>query len=280
MTPEKVFNSGTAVITGSGAGIGEAMAKQLAILGMNVVVAELNEEAGSRVVDEIKKTGGNAIFVQTNVADAVSVKHLADIAYETFGSVELLVNNAGIGIVGSIWEISTDNWQRGIGVNVLGPIFGMQTFVPRMLKSDKPCYVANVASLASLSTLGNNGPYVSSKHALLSLTESLYVEMQNEENPVGVSVILPGVVKTDIVKNMTISNDSYGDTLTMMGGMIEDNGMSSEEAATIFIKGIAAGDFWITSHPEVTHASANTRAKFLTSQSNPKEEAGEEVFAD
>lgn len=277
MTPEKIFNSGTAVITGAGSGIGAAMAKQVALLGMNAVIAEIKAEAGKRVANEINEAGGSAIFVETDVADAASVKHLADVAYETFGSVELLVNNAGIGIMGSIWEISPENWQKGLGVNVLGPIFGMQTFAPRMLQSDKPCYITNVASLAALTTTANNAPYISSKHALLSLTESLYVEMQNEQNPVNVSVILPGIVKTDIMKNMTVSNDRYGDTLAMMGGVIEDKGMSSEEAAKIFLKGIAAGDFWITSHPQVIKASAKFRSEYLTTQSNPKA-VGDEIF--
>jgi NAD(P)-dependent dehydrogenase (short-subunit alcohol dehydrogenase family) len=277
MDPKIAFKSGTAVITGAGSGIGEAMAKKVAAYGMNVVVAELNEDTGNKVCKDINDAGGNAIFVQTDVSKAEAVQNLADTAYDTFGSVELLVNNAGIGIMGSIWEISPENWQKGVGVNILGPIFGMQAFAPRMLKSDKTCYISNVASLAALTITANNAPYISSKHALLSLTESLYVEMQNEENPVKVSVVLPGIVKTGIMKNMTISNDSYGDTLAMMGGVLEDKGMTSEEAADIFLEGIAAGEFWITSHPKVIDASAQVRGTYLQEQTLPKP-VGDEIF--
>jgi len=279
MNAQNAFNSGTAVITGAGSGIGEAMAKKVAAYGMNVVIAELDENSGNRVCEEIIKAGGNALFIQTDVSKAESVQNLADTAYNSFGSVELLVNNAGIGIMGTIWDISPENWQKGIGVNILGPIFGMQAFAPRMLKSEKTCYIANVASLAALTITANNAPYISSKHAVLSLSESLYVEMQNEANPVNVSVILPGVVKTDIIKNMTVSNDSYGDTRAMMGGVIEEKGMPVDEAADIFLEGIAAGEFWITSHPEVIDASSKMRAAYLMEQSLPQP-VGDEIFKD
>jgi NAD(P)-dependent dehydrogenase (short-subunit alcohol dehydrogenase family) len=276
-TAQQTFTSGTAVITGSGSGIGEAMAKQLAGYGMNVVIAEISEENGTKVAAEINASGGKALFVQTDVSNADSVKAMADKAYDTFGDVNVLVNNAGIGVMGKIWEISTDDWNRGVGINVMGIIYGIQSFVPRMLQSKSECYIANVASLASLTISPNNAPYISSKHMALSLTETLYVEMQNEANPVNVSIILPGVVKTSIMDNMTISNDSYADTLAMMTNVIVDKGMSAEEASDIFLNGMAQKDFWITSHPGVIDAAGAVRGEYIANQTLPVP-VGDEIF--
>ena len=277
MKPEQAFNSGAAVITGAGSGIGEALAKLAASYGMSVVVADISQEGGERVVSDIKSSGGDAIFVKTDVSDAVAVDNLADIAYKTYGDVQLLINNAGIGVMGNIWEISADLWEKAVGVNILGPIHGVRAFAPRMLKSNSKTYIANVASLASLSIAAGSAPYISSKHQLLALTESLYVEMQDQPNPVNVSIILPGVVTTGIMENQILSHDKYKDMQKMMGGVLTEKGMPADEAAEIYLDGIAAEEFWITSHPEVIEFSSKKRAEHLVQRGKPFA-LGKEIF--
>ena len=277
MNPEQAFSSGAAVITGAGSGIGEALAKLVASYGMSVVVADISEEGGQRVVADIKSSGGEAIFVETDVSDAAAVDNLADIAYQTYGDVQLLINNAGIGVMGNIWEISSDLWEKAVGVNILGPIFGIRAFAPRMLESSSKTYIANVASLASLSIAPGSAPYISSKHQLLALTESLYVEMQDQPNPVNVSIILPGVVTTGIMENQILSHDKYKDMQKMMGGVLTEKGMPADEAAKIYLDGVAAEEFWITSHPEVIDFSSKKRAEHLVERGKPFA-LGKEIF--
>ena len=277
MKPEQAFGSGAAVITGAGSGIGEALAKLASSYGMRVVVADISEEGGHRVVSDINSSGGEALFVKTDVSDAASVDNLANIAYETYGDVQLLINNAGIGVMGNIWEISAELWEKAVGVNILGPIHGVRAFAPRMLESKNKTYISNVASLASLSIAPASAPYISSKHQLLALTESLYVEMQAQPNPVNVSIILPGVVTTGIMKNQILSDDKYKEMQTMMGGVLSEKGMPADEAAKIYLEGVAAEEFWITSHPEVIDFSSKKRAEHLVERGKPFA-LGKEIF--
>ena len=240
-------------------------------------MAEVSEKNGERVAAEINAAGGEAIFVHTDVSDAASVENLASVAYEKCGDVTLLVNNAGIGVMGDIWEISAESWEKAVGVNILGPVFGIRNFAPKMLESKQKCYIANVASLASLSIAPSNAPYISSKHQLLALTESLYVEMQSQPNPVDVSIILPGVVITSIMENQILSDDKYKEVQKSMNSVLTERGMSADEAAKIFLTGIAAGDFWITSHPDVIEYSAKKRGAHLIERGMPFA-LGKEIF--
>jgi short-subunit dehydrogenase len=270
MSIESVFKSGTAVITGAGSGIGEAMAKLAAKNGMNVVVAELSEERGIKVAKDINSSGGQATFIKTDVGSAESVNALSSKAYEIYGDVQLLVNNAGISTLGAIWEISEQDWHNTMNVNVHGPINGIRAFVPRMLQSDKPCYISNVASTAGILSLGFCSTYFSSKHALVSITESLYLEMQQKPNPINVSLIMPGMIATRFMEDMNVANSQYDGQMSGMRSHIAKSGMSVDAAAQIFLEEIAEGRYWITSHKDELEVYAKSRANYLLERGFPK----------
>lgn len=277
MSLKEALSGGAAVITGAGSGIGAALARQSAQIGLKVVVAELSPERGERIAADIRAAGGEALFVQTDVTKRQSLEALADAAYEAYGDVRLLINNAGVSILGAIWEIGDAEWDRGLGVNLHGVLNGVRAFAPRMLARSAPAYICNVASIASLAMASNAGPYTVAKHAVLSLSECLYIEMQSRPKPVHVSVALPGVVETRILEDTTIASDAYAEQRKAMSRVIAEIGMPVEEAAQIILNGIAAKNFWITTHPEHLKAMAQSRADYLLGQQFPKP-AGTEIF--
>jgi NAD(P)-dependent dehydrogenase (short-subunit alcohol dehydrogenase family) len=264
------FNGGVAVITGSGSGIGRALALNCAALGMKVVVAELSKERGETVAAEITAAGGEALFVQTDVTSQSSVDALAAQTKSAFGAVTLLVNNAGVMVLGNVWEISEKDWDLGIDVNLRGVIRCIQAFVPDMLKSDKPGYIANVSSLAGVCSIPNESQYVLTKHAVLALSESLYMEMQGQAKPLQVSVVLPGLVNTRIFDDSKATTTADADLGEARSQALKEQGLSAKEAAEIILTGVAAGDYWITTHPEALDFIAKDRGGFLSERPMPR----------
>lgn len=264
MSISEIFNSGVAVVTGSGSGIGKALVEQLATCGMTVVIAEYSRERGEKVAKDINEAGGKATFIQTDVSKRESVKALADSVFKDYGEVKLLINNAGISVMGKIWEISDDTWDRAIDVNIRGTIAGLQYFLPPMIESGKPAYVCNLGSLASFSMDTNQSAYFSLKHAILSLSESLFLEMQEGEHPIQVSVAAPGIIATRIFKD-SIKTQAGSELAAAMQHVTDHQGMPAKEAANIILQGIADQKFLISTHPEFTQMLAAERARYLTS---------------
>jgi NAD(P)-dependent dehydrogenase (short-subunit alcohol dehydrogenase family) len=189
----------TAVVTGAASGIGRAMATRFAAEGMRVVLADVEPAPLLDLATTMTTAGHEVLEVQTDVADADSVHALADAAYDRFGSVELLCNNAGVlGDQGLVWERSTATWQWVLGVNLMGVVHGIQTFVPRMLAGGTEGHVVNTASVAAFTGLPFSGVYCASKHAVLGVSDSLRAELTAMQAPIGVTVLCPGVVRTNI----------------------------------------------------------------------------------
>ena len=271
MNAAEAFSGGAAVITGGGSGIGEGIARQAAALGMQVVVADIAADRAERVAEHIRASGGRAIAVQTDVRDPTALDRLADRAYGEFGDIRLLVNNAGIETLGFVWELSIERWEQTLGVNIHGVIHGVRAFAPRMLKSPHETYIANVSSIGGLGMMPVQTPYILSKHAVLSFTECLYLEMQLQERPVHVSVVLPGPVATRIFDdaNGADSADLVAGHRELMRGMLASQGITGRDAGRIILDGIAAGQFWVSTHPEITASMAKARAQHLAELTNP-----------
>ncbi|MGJ3508052.1 SDR family NAD(P)-dependent oxidoreductase [Enemella sp. A6] len=242
------LDAGTAVITGAGSGLGEAFAKILAGRGMHVVVADISAERAAQVVEAIKAEGGSASAAGTDVTDYAQVEALAEQVYAEHGSVELLINNAGIEAVGRLWEESPQKWRQVHAVNLDGVFHGVRAFVPRMLTQGSPAIVANTASVGAVTTTLNQGAYVSTKHAVLALTETLHRELAAEGADIQVSVVMPNWVRTRIFSDA--NTDAPGEDqassgfLDTMRASIEEKGMEPIDAARVLIEAIERGDFW------------------------------------
>ena len=178
------LNGKTAVITGAASGIGRGLAVRCAEEGMRVVASDVERGA----LDEtVALAGGDAIGVVADVSDAASVDALADAAFDAFGEVHLLCNNAGVFQAGILWERTLADWEWVLGVNVWGIIHGIRSFLPRMIAQGGVGHVVNTSSLAGIVTGAYSGPYVTSKFAALGLTESLAHDLAAAGSSIGAS---------------------------------------------------------------------------------------------
>jgi NAD(P)-dependent dehydrogenase (short-subunit alcohol dehydrogenase family) len=266
----KQLKGGVAVITGAGSGIGEGLARYAVELGMKVVLADIAEERIQRVADEIRAAGGEALAVPTDVSDPAALDRLADNAYEHYGEVQLLINNAGIETLGFVWEIPADLWEKTLNINIHGAIHGVRAFVPRMIAAGKPAFIANTSSIGGLGIMPVQTSYILSKHALIAFSECLALEMQVKQAPISVSAILPGPVATRIFADSEVAADPVNAFhREAMKGMLEAQGISGLEAAKRILPQIAEGKFWVSTHPEITSGFAAQRAEHLSALQSP-----------
>ena len=190
-----------AVVTGAGSGIGLAMAQRFAQEGMQLVLADIEDVALTNALAGLRKQGANAIAVKTDVANEAQVNALADVAYARFGAVHVLCNNAGVAIPAlraRAWETSIADWDWIHQVNFMGVLYGVRSFVPRMLAGGEEGHVVNTASMAGLLTGAN--PYFISKHAVSCFTEGLYKDLKTMGAKVSASVLCPGLIRTAIME--------------------------------------------------------------------------------
>jgi NAD(P)-dependent dehydrogenase (short-subunit alcohol dehydrogenase family) len=192
----KEFENKTVVVTGAASGIGLALAKRMAREKMNVVLADVEISALKKVEAEIRDSGSKVTSVITDVSKEGDVKRLAGITFDSYGAVDLLINNAGVGIEKNIWNYTTADWKWVLGVNLWGVIHGIRTFVPMMMEQESRGHIINTASMAGLFTGSTGAVYKVSKHGVVVLSEILYHELQMEKANIGVSVICPGFIKT------------------------------------------------------------------------------------
>ena len=268
---QQIFGGGVAVITGAGSGIGEGLARHAATLGMKVVLADISRARNEAVAQDIRAGGGEALTVETDVSDPAALDRLAARVHEHWGDVRVLVNNAGIETLGFSWELSAADWERTLGINIHGVIHGVRAFAPRMIASGKPGFIANVSSIGGLSMMPLQTSYILSKHAVLSYSECLSMEMQLINSAVQVSAILPGLVATRIFDDASSgSADIAAQHRELMHGMLQDGGISPREAASRIFTQIADGEFWVSTHPEMTAECARNRAAHLVGLQRPQ----------
>jgi NAD(P)-dependent dehydrogenase (short-subunit alcohol dehydrogenase family) len=194
----KEFKDKVAVVTGAASGIGFALADRFASVGMKVVLADIEAPALERAERELQGKGAPVLAVPTDVSKAEDVAALANRAYEHFGAVHVLCNNAGVGLGGLSWEHTLSDWEWVLAVNLWGVIHGIHTFVPRMLASGEEGHIVNTASVAGLVSSPYIAAYQVTKHAVVALSESLRLELELSGSRVSASVLCPGFVATRI----------------------------------------------------------------------------------
>ncbi|WP_254699092.1 SDR family NAD(P)-dependent oxidoreductase [Rhodococcus sp. SGAir0479] len=261
------FSRGTAVITGAAAGIGEGLARHLAALGMTVVVADIDSDRAEKVAVDIVSAGGGAEPRALDVADPVAVDSLAAGVFDRFGSVELLINNAGIETAGLLWEVDLDRWARLMQINVDGVFYCLRSFVPRMIATGSPSCIANLSSVGGLNTVAVQSPYIVSKHAVLALTECLYQDLSIVGAPIQVSAVIPHSIRSDIFTSAQRDAPTENETANaVFAAMQRDNvekGLDPLVAAEHMVEQIARGEFWIHSDDELCTAAAHRRGRQL-----------------
>ena len=191
-----------AVVTGAGSGMGRAFALRFAAAGMRVVAADIQRDALDRTLTELAAAGhgGEVAGLAVDVSDPDSVRGLADAAYDRFGAVHLLCNNAGVEgyLDGPIWAATDKDWEWTVGVNFWSVVHGIRAFVPRMLASGEPGHVVNTCSMTAVVSAGNM--YAITKHAVLALSEVLASDLRARDAAIGVTALCPGIIATNLFR--------------------------------------------------------------------------------
>ncbi len=240
-----------AVITGGGSGIGASLARACAAAGMRVVVVDVNEERAASVAAELP--AGTAVARAVDVSDADAVQALADFAFDTFGAVHLLCNNAGVSPAGRIWDFTDDEWRWLLGVNVQGVANGIRSFVPRMIEQGEG-HIVNTGSGASFVSTPRLGPYCATKHAIVGLSEALRYELDG--TGIGVSVLVPAGVNTNIgdsmVRPSATDPDAIADDFTALTNAMDETSLAviePEVVAEVTLVGVREGWPYIVMGP-------------------------------
>jgi NAD(P)-dependent dehydrogenase (short-subunit alcohol dehydrogenase family) len=186
----------TAVVTGAASGIGLALVEAFVAEGMHVVLADVDEARLGAEAARLAGEGADVHTVAVDVRDPDAVDRVGDVAIDRFGHLHVAVNNAGIVTTGTTWELPLEDWHRVIDVDLWGVIHGIRSFVPRILASGEEGHVVNTASLAAVLSIARLGPYTVAKHGVLGLSDVLRAELEAMGAPVGVSVVMPGMVRT------------------------------------------------------------------------------------
>lgn len=273
-----------AVITGGASGFGREFAHLAGEARMKVALADIEPAALGVVVDELKGKGVEIFGRTCDVAKANEVEALAAATMEAFGAVHLVFNNAGVGSGGLVWENSLSDWNWVLGVNLYGVVHGIRSFVPRMLECAKkePGYrghIVNTASMAGMLNAPNMGIYNVSKHAVVSLTETLYQDLRLIEAPIGASVLCPYFVPTGISashRNAPSSVAAEGQTASqkaaavMSSKAVSSGKVTANDVAKRTFEAIVDNQFYIFSHP---HALGNvqTRMEDIMTIRNPSD---------
>ncbi|HKR51663.1 MAG TPA: SDR family NAD(P)-dependent oxidoreductase [Pseudonocardiaceae bacterium] len=206
-----------AVVTGAAQGLGRALAAGLIDRGVSVVLADIATERLQAAAEAFTARGARVLPVITDVSDAAAVTTLASRTVEYFGRVDIVVNNAGIGGDGQLlWHSDPQDWQRVLGVNLLGVVHGIQAFVPHLVKTGAG-HVINLASIAGLAAMPLGSSYCASKHAVVAISEMLRRELEMLELPIAVTVACPGYVRTPLAEGMATlvqaDNDAWTELL-------------------------------------------------------------------
>ena len=270
----KEFRGKIAVITGGASGIGFGIAERCVQEGMKVVLADINMEDLKQAEARLTAMGGTVMTVPTDVAKRSDVEKLAEKTLETFGAVHLLFNNAGVGGPSSPpWEARWSDWEWVLGINLWGVIHGVKIFTPIMIAQNTECHIVNTASLAGLTGYHPPVCYSVSKHAVVALSENLYVSLAQRNIPVKVSLLCPNTVKTKIMTNSKIWLDAQKNELPPLNAYEQtfweatksgiDAGISPEEVADHVFRAIRDEKFYILTHPEANPLIQNRVERIL-----------------
>ncbi len=276
------FKGKTAVLTGAASGFGLECARIGAKLGMNLVLADVQQDALDKAAAEMRAAGAQVLALRVDVSKAAEMEALGRAVQQRFGAPHFVFNNAGVGSGGLIWENTAQDWEWVIGVNLMGVAHGIRVFTPMMLEAAArdPGYqghIVNTASMAGLLNAPNMGIYGASKHAVVSMSETLYQDLSLVTTQIGASVLCPFFVPTGITQSHR--NRPAGATpvqptrsqlisQAMSDKAVGSGKVSAAEVAQKVFDAIAANQFYIYSHPKAI-ATVQTRLEDIMLARNP-----------
>ncbi len=272
------FRDRVAVVTGAASGIGLAMAERFAAEGMKVVMADVEAEALAIAAEGLKSKGAVILASRTDVSKPEQLELLAEKVYETFGGVHVLCNNAGVEVIGLTWEHTLSDWEWVIGVNLWGVIHGVRAFVPRMLAGGEEGHIVNTASMAGLTTAPFMSIYDVTKHGVVALSESLYKEFAVTGAKLGISVLCPGLINTNIMSSKRNRPSMLDDEGRFGAGAQQfranlaaglATGYPPSEVARQVYEGIRDNQFYIVPAQDEVKAGIGRRANDLLELRNP-----------
>jgi NAD(P)-dependent dehydrogenase (short-subunit alcohol dehydrogenase family) len=278
----KTFEGRTAVITGAASGFGLEACRIAAAKRMNIVMADVQKDALDTAVAEITGLGAAVLPFHLDISKRAEVEAMGTATLEKFGAPHFVFNNAGVGSGGLVWEMSAKDWEWVIGVNLMGVVYGLQIFTPMMLAAAKrdPSYeghIVNTASMAGLLNPPNMGVYNVSKHAVVSLSETLYHDLSLVTDQVKTSVLCPYFVPTGISNSQRNRPDELkNEKLTksqVIARAMSDKAVSSGRVTAAMVAqfvfdAMAEDRFYIYSHPRAL-ATVQQRMEAIVAGRNP-----------
>ena len=278
------FKGKTAVLTGAGSGFGLECARIGAKLGMNLVLADVQQDALDKAASEISALGAPVLPFRLDVSKADQVEALGTATFERFGAPHFVFNNAGVGSGGLIWENTLKDWEWVVGVNIMGVAHGVRVFTPMMLEAAKKDasyqgHIVNTASMAGLLNAPNMGVYNVSKHAVVALSETLYQDLRLVTDQISASVLCPFFVPTGISQSHRNRPDEFKERgirptkSQMIGQAMSDKAVgsgkvSAADVAQMVFDAVAQDRFYIYSHPKAIN-SVQTRLEDIMMARNP-----------
>ena len=272
------FKGNTAVITGAASGIGLALARRAAAEGMNLVLADIDSDALDKAAATLRVEPGCLLTRRVDVRNASEIKSLADAAYERFGAVHLLCNNAGVAVNRVILELTIRDWEWVLGVNLWSVIHGIGAFLPRMQAAGVPAHIVNTASVAGLLSTPGLAAYNVSKHGVVTLSETLYHELELSQSPVGVSVLCPSWVPTGIAQSARNRPAEFGDAQPPgalsealaqgIGKALASAHLTADDMADATFDAVRDGRFYVIPHLD-TKAAISLRMNDILETRNP-----------
>ncbi len=276
------FEGKTAVLTGAGSGFGLECARIGAQRGMNLVLVDVQQDALDAAAAEMQAAGAQVLAQRVDVSNAQQMEQLAAAVQARFGAPHFVFNNAGVGSGGLVWESTVADWEWVLGVNLWGVIHGVRLFTPMMLAAaaqDRSWrgHIVNTASMAGLLNPPNMGVYNVSKHAVVSLTETLYQDLSLVTDQVGASVLCPFFVATGIhasernrpeglAAGQATKSQLIGQAMT--GKAVTSGKVTAAEVAAKVFDAMGTGQFYIYSHPKAI-GSVQTRLEDVLQARNP-----------
>ena len=284
------FKGKTAVLTGAGSGFGLECARIGAKLGMNLVLVDVQQDALDQVSAEMKALGVEVLSFTLDVSSAEPMQAMSQAAFQRFGAPNFVFNNAGVGSGGLVWENSVKDWEWVLGVNLWGVIHGVRLFTPMMLEAaaKDPLWqghIVNTASMAGLLNPPNMGVYNVSKHAVVSLSETLYQDLRLVSDQIGASVLCPYFVPTGISqsqRNRPAALSSEKPTRSQLIGQamidkaVGSGKVSAADVAQKVFDAMVADEFYIFSHPKAL-GNVQSRMECILQQANPADPFAERL---
>jgi NAD(P)-dependent dehydrogenase (short-subunit alcohol dehydrogenase family) len=273
----KDFAGKVAVITGAGGGFGREFARAAAALGMHLVLADIEKDVLDTVADELRESGARIIELRVDVSKAADMERLRDAAYEHFGAAHLLFNNAGVGAGGFLWESTVADWEWVLGVNLWSVIHGIRLFVPKMLAQGDECHIVNTASVAGLLSAQMMGVYNVSKHAVVTLSETLFHDLRTAGANIGVTVLCPAFVATGIAASErnrpgdlrnAEQTESQKRAAAAMAKAVSSGRITAADVAAKTFDAIKKNQFYCLTHPNIMGA-VEMRMQDILARRNP-----------